>query len=100
MSSQYNTFYEMAHVPCSSAEDQAALEAGTAQVNVDGQAIYGGFNIEGNKLAGGSVSKGGTYKAGNQHIIYMGGFGARYAVNRNAAASNVHTVRAARATHL
>ena len=101
MSSAYNTFYEMSHIPCNSPHANAALEAGTAQLNPDGVAISGGIKINEQCHFGGHTTAQGGYTAGNQQLFYVGGFSpARYSASKNVMASNAHVARSTRSNYL
>jgi hypothetical protein len=101
MSSVYNTFYEMSYIPCNSPNMNGALEAGTAQINVDGKAIMGGIKVNQQCHTGGYTTKDGGYIAGNNQLFYLGGFNpVRNSTTRNPVASNVHVARSTRANYL
>jgi len=101
MSSTYNTFYEMAYIPCNQPHLNAALEAGTAQVNIDGVAVQGGIKINGQCHVGGYSTKEGGYISGSNQLFYLGGFNpVRNSGTRNPVASNVHVARSTRANYL
>lgn len=114
MSSSYNTWYEQAVIPCNSADNDTALAGGTAQVNIDGKAVRGGYKINGRCYYGGENSaKGGfqTARAGSaaggsnnvggfQMFVQGNGAPTPYATTRFAVANNVNQNRAMRATHL
>jgi len=101
MSSTYNTFYESAYIPCAHPSANAALEAGTAQMNVDGVAVMGGIKVGGQCHTGGHATPENGYVPGNNPLFYMGGFSpARYSGTRNSISSNSHIARSTRANYL
>lgn len=101
MSSTYNTFYEGAYIPCNPPQANAALESGTAQINVDGVPVMGGIKVGGKCHVGGYSTRENGYVAGNNQLFYMGGFSpARYSGTKNPVSSNVHVARSTRANYL
>jgi hypothetical protein len=101
MSSVYNTFYEMAFIPCNSPHENAALENGTGQVNVDGKTIMGGIKVNQQCVIGGFSTNEGGYVGGNKQLFYVGGFSpSRFSATKNVMASNAHTARSTRANYL
>ena len=101
MSSAYNTFYEMSYIPCNHPNMNAALEAGTAQVNVDGVSVMGGIKVNDKCYTGGYTTKAGGYVPGHNQLFHVGGFNpSRYSATRNVVASNAHVARSTRANYL
>jgi len=101
MSVNFNAWYESAFLPCPPASANAALEAGTAQVNVDGVPISGGIKVGGKCFTGGFSTRENGYMPGNNLLMYLGGFSpARYSGTKNPVASNVHVARSTRANYL
>lgn len=98
MSRAYNDFYEQSHIPCNAPSQDAILESGNAQVNVDGRPVQGGMTVfvNGQPVCVNQQNS----KAGGAQIFYLGGVGARYMARGSAAANNVNVVRALRANHL
>ena len=101
MSSMYNTFYESAFIPCAHPSANAALEAGTAQVNVDGVAVMGGIKVGGQCHVGGYATRENGYVAGNNQLFFIAGFSpVRFSGTKNPVASNSHIARSTRANYL
>ncbi len=101
MSSVYNTFYEMSYIPCNNPSMNGALEAGTAQINVDGVSVMGGIKVNQQCHTGGYTTKEGGYISGTNQLFYIGGFSpARFSATKNPIASNAHVAKSTRANYL
>jgi hypothetical protein len=101
MSSTYNTWFEQAFIPCNQSSANVDLEAGTAQVNVDGVSIMGGIKVDGKCFTGGYSTREKGFVPGNNQLFYLAGFSpARYSGTRNPVSSNAHIARSTRANYL
>jgi hypothetical protein len=96
MSYSQNIFYNQSFIPCNAENDNAAAEAGIAQINIDGKAIKSGTHGKCCHIPGDTE---GSSKSG-PHLFYAGGGNVRYTANGSAVASTTHAIRSLRAMNL
>ena len=112
MAYTYNTFYDQAHIPCTASDNNAAVESGFAQVNIDGKTVRGGIKVGNQCLSGWlttptqglinpqSGNNGTASTSGPYHLFFAGNASVKYAIGGVGMANNTNAIRLMRANHL